>query len=86
MALLSRATQRLPIDSTLISPGAVRFLEGHPSHAALAAAMAVEEVTVRMLGSGTLVLATADSAAEARQRANEAVREIYRIDGKPDEN
>ena len=66
--------------------GAVRFLEGHPSQAALAAAMAVEEVTVRMLGDGTLVLATADSAAEARQRTDEAVREIYNVDGKPGEN
>ena len=84
--LQARATQRLPIDSTLISPGAVRFLEGHPSQAALAAAMAVEEVTVRMLGDGTLVLATADSAAEARQRTDEAVREIHKIDGKPGEN
>ena len=84
--LQARATQRLPIDSTLISPGAVRFLEWHPSQAALAAAMAVEEVTVRMLGDGTLVLATADSAAEARQRTDEAVREIHKIDGKPSEN
>ena len=84
--LQAHATQRLPIDSTLISPGAVRFLEGHPSQAALAAAMAVEEVTVRMLGDGTLVLATADSAAEARQRTEEAVREIYKIDGKPSAN
>ncbi len=82
--LQARATQRLPIDSTLISPGAVRFLEGHPSQAALAAALAVEEVTARMLGDGTLVLATADSAGEARQRTDEAVREINRIDGKPD--
>ena len=84
--LQAHATQRLPIDSTLISPGAVRFLEGHPSQAALAAAMAVEEVTVRMLGDGTLALATADSAAEARQRTEEAVREIYRADGRPGEN
>ena len=84
--LQAHATQRLPIDSTLISPGAVRFLEGHPSQPALAAAMAVEEVTVRMLGDGTLVLATADSAAEARQRTDEAVREIYKVDGKPGEN
>lgn len=83
--LQAHATQRLPIDSTLISPGAVRFLDGHPSQPALAAAMAVEEVTVRMLGDGTLVLATADSAAEARQRTDEAVRAIYKIDGKPGE-
>ena len=61
-------------------------MEGHPSQAALAAALTVEEITVRMLGDGTLVLATADSAAEARQRTEEAVREIFRIDGKPGEN
>lgn len=84
--LQARATQQLPIDSTLVSPGAARFLEGHPSHKAVAAAMAVDEVTVRMVGDGTLVLATADSAAEARQRAEEAVREIHNVDGKPGEN
>lgn len=85
--LQARATQELPIDSTLVSPGAVRFLPGRwPSQGALAAALAVEETTVRMLGDGALVLSTADSAGEARQRADEAVREIHNIDGKPGEN
>ena len=78
--LQARAAQQLPIDSTLTSPGAVRFVAKHPSQRALAAAMAVDEVTVRMLGSGALVLATADSAGEARQRTDEAVREIKRVD------
>ena len=83
--LQARATQELPIDSTLVSPGAVRFLPGRwPSQGALAAALAVEETTVRTFGDGTLVLVTADSAGEARQRTDEAVREINRIDGKPD--
>lgn len=81
--LQARATQQLPIDSTLVSPGAARLLAGHwPSQRALAAALAVEETTVRMLGDGTLVLATADSADEARQRADEAVQAITRIDEK----
>ncbi|WCZ39704.1 ATP-grasp domain-containing protein [Corynebacterium jeddahense] len=73
--LQARATQRLPIDSTLVSPGAARFVPGvRPSMRELAAAMAVEETTVRVLGDGALVLATADSAAEARQRTDQAVR------------
>ena len=81
--LQARATQQLPIDSTLVSPGAARLLAGRwPSQRALAAALAVEETTVRVLGDGTLVLATADSADEARQRADEAVQAITRVDEK----
>ena len=73
--LQARATQKLPIDSTLVSPGAVRFLPGvRPSLEAIAAAMAVEETTVRLLNDDTLIFSTADSAAEARVRTDKAAR------------
>lgn len=78
--LQARATQELPIDSTLVSPGAARLVAGRwPSQSALAAALAVEETTVRKYGDGTLVLATGDTAEEARRRADAAVREIGRV-------
>ena len=78
--LQARATQELPIDSTLVSPGAVRFLPGvTPSLEAIAAAMEVEETTVRMFGPDVLILSTADSAAEARVRTDDAARAMKKM-------
>ena len=78
--LQARATQELPIDSTLVSPGAVRFLPGViPSLEAIAAAMEVEETTVRMFGPDVLILSTADSAAEARVRTDDAARAMKKM-------
>lgn len=78
--LQARATQELPIDSTLVSPGAVRFLPGVTlSLEAIAAAMEVEETTVRMFGPDVLILSTADSAAEARVRTDDAARAMKKM-------
>lgn len=81
--LLTRATQRinqfdlharailgLPIDVTLVTPGAAMFLDApRPSAERIAVAMSVEETGVRMLGDRIMVTATGESAQEARDRA-----------------
>ena len=73
--LHARATAGLPIDVTLTSPGAATFLHGvNPTTGQIAQAMAVEEVTVQVHEDTVMVLATADSVDEARERAAEAAR------------
>ena len=68
--LHARATAGLPIDVTLTSPGAATFLHGvNPTTEQIAQAMAVEEATVQVHEDTVMVLATADSVEEARERA-----------------
>lgn len=88
--LLTRATQRinqfdlharavlgLPIDVTLVSPGAARFVEVvRPGAERIAAAMAVEETGVRVVGEQVVVTSTGESAQEARDRASVAVSRL----------
>ena len=68
--LHARATEQLPIDVTLVSPGAARIVRGgDPDLSSLAAAMFIEEVGVQVLGDDILILATGDTVEEARDRA-----------------
>lgn len=72
-ALQARAAMHLPIDVTLISPGAsqlVRHVAATPDH--LAKAMAVEETSVQVVGENVLVHCTGESVEEARARAARA--------------
>lgn len=71
--LHARATEQLPIDVTLVSPGAAHFIpDPVPTRDALAAAMSVEETGVQMLADGALVLSTGETTEEARERAARA--------------
>ena len=72
-ALQARAAMRLPIDVTLVSPGAsqlVRHVAATPAH--LAKAMAVEETSVQVVGENVLVHCTGEGVEEARARAARA--------------
>ena len=73
--LQARASLHLPIDVTLVSPGAARIVRGGAdklSSASMARAMAVEETGVQVMGADVLVRATGESAEEARSRAAQA--------------
>ncbi|OIR41930.1 hypothetical protein BJP08_06580 [Corynebacterium sp. NML140438] len=88
--LLTRATQRLnqcslharaviglPIDATLVSPGAMVLVEGAaPSVAGLAKAMSVAETGVRFVDGAAVVTSTGESAQEARDRATLAASRL----------
>ncbi|MCS5479720.1 ATP-grasp domain-containing protein [Corynebacterium sp. YIM 101645] len=65
--LHARAILGLPIDTTLISPGACTVLRGEVIDPA--AALAVPETDLRLDGQRGLVLATAETVEEARDRA-----------------
>ena len=73
--LHARASLRLPIDATLISPGASQLVptEGRAvTTECLARAMAVEETGVQVLASSLLMRSTGETAEEARERAARA--------------
>lgn len=71
--LHARASTQLPIDVTLVTPGAAHFIPDPIStRDALAAAMSVEETGVQMLADGALVLSTGETTEEARERAARA--------------
>lgn len=71
--LHARATVQLPIDVTLVSPGAATFVaDANISRDTLAAAMSVEETGVQVLHDGALVLSTGETTDEARERAARA--------------
>lgn len=73
----SRATLRLPIDVTLVSPGASQIVYGaNTDPEALARAMTVEETGVQVLGRDVLVRSTGESVEEARERAARAAEEL----------
>lgn len=77
--LQARASLGLPIDATLVSPGAarvVRDVADQATPAALAAAMAVEETGVQVIGQHILVRSTAETVEEARERAGAAARTL----------
>lgn len=75
--LHARASMRLPIDVTLVTPGAARVVPGAiPTPDRLAAAMRVEETGVQVLNDATLVLSTADTIEEARDRAARAAEAL----------
>lgn len=63
--LHARAILGLPIDTTLISPGACAFFEGDLD---LRTALAVPESDVRMAAGGGVALATAETVDAARER------------------
>ena len=69
--LHARAILGLPIDTTLVTPGACAPFEGTPDTAGLAAALAVPESDLRMYGPDLaegVALATAETVDEARHR------------------
>lgn len=66
--LHARAVLGLPVDTTLISPGACARVTGEVD---LAAALAVPESDVRLEATGGLALATAETVEEARERATQ---------------
>ncbi len=73
--LHARATIHLPIDVTLVTPGAAVFVPLAGSVVArdrLAAAMSVEETGLQVLGDGAVVMSTGDTVEEARERAARA--------------
>ncbi|WP_066523954.1 ATP-grasp domain-containing protein [Corynebacterium bouchesdurhonense] len=73
--LHARASLRLPIDATLISPGASQLVptEGRAvTTECLARAMAVEETGVQVLASALLMRSTGETAEEAQERAARA--------------
>ena len=88
--LLTRATQRLnqcslharaviglPIDATLVSPGAMVLVEDvAPSVDGLAKAMSVAETGVRFVDGAAVVTSTGESAQEARDRATLAASRL----------
>lgn len=69
--LHARASLRLPIDATLISPGASRLVavDRTPGVDELARVMAVEETGAQVLASSCVVRSTGDTVGEARERA-----------------
>ncbi|MCP1387624.1 ATP-grasp domain-containing protein [Corynebacterium sp. TA-R-1] len=70
--LQARASLRLPIDATLVSPGAAQLVHGgaaNLSAQSMVQAMAVEETGVQVIGEDILVRSTGDSVEEARARA-----------------
>lgn len=77
-ALHARASMQLPIDVTLTSPGAALIVPrtGAVPRDALAAALAVEETQVRMIPDATVILSTADTTEEARERAARAAETL----------
>lgn len=73
--LHARASLRLPIDATLISPGASQLVptDGRAvTTECLARAMAVEETGAQVLDSSLLMRSTGETAEEARERAARA--------------
>lgn len=78
--LQARASLRLPIDVTLVSPGAAQLVHGaDATPEAIAAAMAVEEAGVQVIRgpvNAVLVRATGDTVEEARERAAEAAAQF----------
>lgn len=71
--LHARAVLGLPIDVTLTSPGAARFVQAQGfGRDALARALAVEETGAVVVGDTVVLRSTGDSVEEARQRAAEA--------------
>ncbi|RAV34205.1 formate-dependent phosphoribosylglycinamide formyltransferase [Corynebacterium heidelbergense] len=89
--LHARAILGLPIDTTLISPGASAVVygtdcgESAPSYTGLAQAMAVPETDVRIFGKPTshdrrrmgVAVSTAETVEEARARASEAAGRVH---------
>lgn len=75
--LHARAVLGLPIDVTLTSPGAARFVgAGAVSREALAGALAVAETGVVVVGDTVVVRSTGEDVAEARERAGEAAARL----------
>lgn len=75
--LHARATLRMPIDVTLVSPGASQIVYGaNTSPEALARAIAVEETGVQVLGRDVLVRSTGESVEEALGRAVRAAEAL----------
>ncbi len=94
--LHARAVLGMPIDMTLISPGASVLLHGAGesdtvSYHGVAEALAVPEVDIRIFGKPRvyprrrmgLVLATGEDVETARARAREAAAQITVEDGRP---
>ncbi|WKD58216.1 Phosphoribosylglycinamide formyltransferase 2 [Corynebacterium capitovis DSM 44611] len=68
--LHARAVLGLPIDVTLVTPGAARVVEGtSATPEELAAAMSVEETSAQVLDDVICVLSTGETVDEARARA-----------------
>lgn len=74
--LHARAVLGLPIDVTLVSPGAYAPVECELDRAGLAAILAVPETTVRLSSGDSLILSTAETTDEARSRVNQAVNVV----------
>ena len=79
--LSARASLGLPIDVTLTTPGACHFTTAPNGISAegLARALAVEETSVEVLGTpdhAVLVRSTAETVAEARERAERAAKAL----------
>lgn len=75
--LHARAVAGLPIDVTLVSPGAARFVAGHPEdREALARALAVPETGVLVLEDTTVICSTADRVETAREQADAAAEAL----------
>ncbi|WP_165165017.1 ATP-grasp domain-containing protein [Corynebacterium qintianiae] len=75
--LHARAVAGLPIDSTLITPGAARFVSANSiDRDSVARALAVEETGIQVLGEIALIRSTGESVEEARGRAERAVGEL----------
>ncbi|SDS85274.1 ATP-grasp domain-containing protein [Corynebacterium timonense] len=74
--LHARAVLGLPIDVTLTSPGAARFVSAPASHTGLADALAVPETGVEVAGDTVVVRSTGENVAEARERAREAAARL----------
>ena len=78
--LHARAVLGLPIDVTLVSPGAARYVPaGDVGRAGLARAMAVEETGIVFVGDTVMVRSTADTVGEARERAARAAEALAEV-------
>jgi len=82
--LQARAILGLPVDTMMISPGAVRAIEpaGPPTSDALIGALGVPESDLRVFGQGFLALATAPEVATARDRAREVASRVNMRDSR----
>ncbi|SDL94886.1 formate-dependent phosphoribosylglycinamide formyltransferase [Corynebacterium mycetoides] len=75
--LHARAVAGLPIDVTLVTPGATRFVPAAAiDRESMARVLAVEETGVQVLPDMALVRSTGDTVDEARERAGRAVAEL----------